>query len=172
MRRRLLNLLALLSLLLCVATVAAWVRGYSWGGAFEVRVAGRAYQVSWPVGRIALSARGASLPNPPGGYQLINHPPADLEQWYGWRRAALPPDIVYRSFIGFGWLSDRGTRALFAPAWFVALATAALPAWRAPREWRRRRVERRRSRGLCLRCGYDLRASPQRCPECGIPTAS
>ena len=30
-------------------------------------------------------------------------------------------------------------------------------------------VERRRDRGQCRRCGYDLRGSGYRCPECGAP---
>ena len=32
---------------------------------------------------------------------------------------------------------------------------------------RRHRARRRAAAGLCPACGYDVRSSPERCPECG-----
>jgi hypothetical protein len=50
--------------------------------------------------------------------------------------------------------------------WLVAAAAMPVPIlWIA----RRRRERLRRERGLCMKCGYDLRGSVERCPECGAP---
>jgi hypothetical protein len=58
-------------------------------------------------------------------------------------------------------------RCLVFPHWFAALVTAILPAIVLVR-WRRDR--RRVAEGRCETCGYDLRATPDRCPECGTLT--
>lgn len=50
------------------------------------------------------------------------------------------------------------------PFWSLAGVALPLPAARGLRRWRRRR---RRAEGCCRACGYDLRATPHRCPECG-----
>lgn len=60
-----------------------------------------------------------------------------------------------------------------SPHWAIALAFAAATAFALRLNWRDHQTYRRRARGQCIRCGYDLRASVDRCPECGrlIPPA-
>jgi hypothetical protein len=58
--------------------------------------------------------------------------------------------------------------ALVAPSWLVALIAGTLPTISLAR-LRLLRWTRRASVGVCRRCGYDLRATPERCPECGTP---
>ena len=69
---------------------------------------------------------------------------------------------------GPGWLgfcvdAERSGHwyGLTLPYYFIAAACAAAPVLSVARQLRKRRP------GLCPRCGYDLRATPDRCPECG-----
>ena len=56
-----------------------------------------------------------------------------------------------------------------APLWLLVAVTGVVPILRGMRYARRARLRRR---GLCPSCGYDLRASPERCPECGEQVSS
>jgi hypothetical protein len=57
-------------------------------------------------------------------------------------------------------------RMVVVPWWLPTAGFSALPLYMIVRHWRRARF-RRLHPELCVRCGYDLRATPQRCPECG-----
>jgi hypothetical protein len=74
-------------------------------------------------------------------------------------------------------VSERDTRAFiytrlfFLPFWLLFIASSVLPVLWIWDTDRRGRVKRRARLGLCLACGYDLRATPDRCPECGAAAA-
>jgi hypothetical protein len=59
----------------------------------------------------------------------------------------------------------RGTNAIVTfPTWFLAII-AILP----PLSWMLLKRKRKTQPNHCRVCDYDLRATPDRCPECGTP---
>lgn len=57
-----------------------------------------------------------------------------------------------------------GTWELSVPAWFIVGMLMIFPLMGARSLWIGRHNRRA---GRCVKCGYDLRATPDRCPECG-----
>jgi hypothetical protein len=176
MRRRLFTLLSALSLALCVVTAVLWVRSYSYLEGFfwapdlphEFEIGSRrgtiyfgydvdiGYDVS--IGRSSRRRTGFASVDIRG----------DAHLW-------VPSEW---NVLGFGLHKDnfahwvgpirKSGHALYVPSWFVLGATLVLPSLRAVRMLRARR---RPKQGLCPSCGYDLRATPDRCPECGTRRA-
>ena len=154
--------------MLLVATAVMWVRSYcrfdhlewrgsgwtlfaeSGGGQFRIEHLYPYDNSSWVTG---------------GGLSYIgDRPDGSLELG-----ARMPGSRSHFRFCGF-WLVS-GERwghyhhALFLPAWFVFGSTVLLPGL-----WLTRRRGARSLSGRCTVCGYDLRATPERCPECGTAT--
>jgi outer membrane protein assembly factor BamB len=61
-------------------------------------------------------------------------------------------------------LGPQAESSVTVPHWFLIAALSIAPLAWATGLWRDRK---RYPKGHCPNCGYDLRASPQRCPECG-----
>jgi len=61
---------------------------------------------------------------------------------------------------------------LGVPGWFLMLIFGLLPARWLLLASKRHQSRSRVSRNCCRECGYDLRATPKRCPECGTVTQS
>jgi hypothetical protein len=102
-------------------------------------------------------------------------------QWVRWNHSRNPAassvpttqsSMINRA--GFSWewnaIASGGDRRRYlrfsAPYWAIVLLLLSPVALVVPM-WKRRRRTQRRQRGLCTACGYDLRASVDRCPECG-----
>ena len=179
-RRRLLNLLTVLSLVLSLAVVGSWLASYanltflaSRGVLHVVRVPPD-QDVSNPVSvdverwvnddRVVLTIGQFVEDGVRENFQPLRTPPTwetkGLRYWdvKGFRagptaRGRSWPVRVQVLSLSYGWL---------------ALAAMAYPGIRLGR-WAGRlaTARRRRRRNQCPSCGYDLRATPGRCPECG-----
>jgi hypothetical protein len=130
-------------------------------------------------GRLALAFYQGSSPlifDVWGGKHLLGTDQTPYHVRWSW--AHLPTYGTYapytrRQFAGFLWFAQPvkapgfptfSTHALVIPYWFLTLLMLSpfSIAWR-----RHRRTKRLLRENICPDCGYDLRASPDRCPECG-----
>jgi hypothetical protein len=164
----LLTILSALSLLVFLAAVVLWVRSYFVGDVIGFENSAHPPEVNeWFVrsnyGSLYL-ARNEFQPSPSRRhlYPLvwISHAP---------NRGLCGPVSRPAYFIlgPFSIGRTEGHSAFTLPHWSLAALTAIAPLIWFNRFNRWRRTRRRVLNRLCIRCGYDLRATPGRCPECG-----
>ena len=152
------TLCASLSLLLGVATCVLWMRSASTNqSTFDKHVArAAAHQrlVNDAIERAGAHIDGHPLPTE-SALQRTNELTADMN-----RLVAEQNRLINLVISSLPRPSDYHGKVL--------ALTAVLPiVWLAHRRFLQARNAQRLADGLCPSCGYDLRASPERCPECG-----
>jgi hypothetical protein len=156
MRRLLFHILSSLSLLLCLTSLVFWYRSH---------------HITSPTLKIADSI---TIRKTSPRYWIVTHP----NNLTFCRQVGKNWDHPLKSFefagLKFGGLYGQDSMLwnLIIPFWLLTTLTAILPLFQIPLLIRALRKSIRRTHGLCLNCGYDLRASPTTCPECGQPTSS
>lgn len=182
-RRRLLTFLSALSLILCVGTAVLWVRSELVEDTLDLEsvhwqadqaVYDRRWRmVGWVGGELyVLFGRShesaTAIHVEEQAYPEGTHLNYDRSTVHDFEAAV--GDFNHSSWHGFYLQrfadpTGYGVEAA-APAWTIILLLLIPPAM-SVRKWSLRRQAMRH--GCCEHCGYDLRATPEKCPECGQP---
>ena len=167
--RHVLNALAVLSLLLCMVTCVLWVRSYR---TLDSVMFLHRCSLSSRVGGLHLYIMGPgrmgdfcifSMPLPSGEWDGGEYRSPSLRRFGGFLLAEDEIRFSSGSIVYFG--PRLFYTAIRIPDWFVLAVLGILPM--ASGSVRLLRRNRRSHLSLCCACGYDLRATPDRCPECG-----
>lgn len=168
-----------MSLVLCVVAGLLWVRSYllldRWqilqprSGIIGMPVRHRQCDINSASGAIEFVVSWGSEANttyrfPAWQTWHTSHPLGWLNlhrSWYSRNDLAFYGSGVGGKFLGRG--QEVALKFHYA---LLAVVLAVLPLI-----WLRRYVSRAKPEGYCPNCGYDLRATPDRCPECGTVPA-
>lgn len=170
MRRHLFTALSILSLVLGGATAVLWVRSYIYSHLLVIDLSPRV-NITFASGNGGFYAhlwisRDAGRMR---SFHVVY--PSRPEEYAGVRK---PTEAVLNrfGFVADHWSNQDMKHAIWiaVPGWFVVAVILVLPLVSFSRRLRGRRRQQRRQ---CINCGYDLRATPDRCPECGaVPAKS
>jgi hypothetical protein len=185
--------LAALSFLASLATVALWLRSYRCRDRLSIRHAlefiDRSKTIESVGGRIILSSDTTRhLGQNPSSEEYTFHQQTQKlasgeaslmvqsndrllasQGWGRWGFGSLKTSFIQNTHGNWDRLPSNDVvednyEKLVVPDWAVLLGTLIIPI-----KWALPVVRGRRSfqSGQCRGCGYDLRATPDRCPECG-----
>jgi len=178
MKRRLFNLLAGVSLLMCVAMIGLWVSSRRaqydayWSPVQDSGTTIKSYDFTIHSTRGRVGFYFSSGVVPANRMLIFRSNMANAPRFFC---RTLPFDevLVYsapnfylwdRFGIGVTRIPPIGAWGFELSDWILVAAFALITCW----AWRKNVILRRRERiGFCPTCGYDLRATPERCPECG-----
>jgi hypothetical protein len=162
--KRLLDLVAALLALCGAVFIALWARSLAVDDCF--------YRASGPSTSQNVTSIGGQLHFGVTQWRIGTSPFRDWRhhrEGQSWRHPFQWPTL------GFRFVREQGTQPgnirgktdLVVPYWFLTALTLTPAALRLRAAIRRTRRTCPRQRTLCPNCGYDCRATPDRCPECG-----
>jgi hypothetical protein len=175
----------IVSLILLAATVVFWHRGNRQRECISYRksTGGSWAQLCTVDGKLVLTVQRDSSPvliswwnvgpnraptfRPEPGFSATVDDHDTIDAWTSSLNNSVPGRSVQRG--AFMIWTGPGFMIASIPMWLVLALAAILPLTNLLSLLRRRR---RKVLGLCPNCGYDLRHSPERCPECGEPVSS